>query len=291
MIDGLVSVVIPTYNRSALLHDSIKTVLDQTYNNIQIIVVDDGSTDDTSDVAYKLRDKIVYLKQANSGPGAARNAGIRKAKGEYVAFIDSDDLWREDKIERQVEFMRENPEYALCCTDFREITPEKIIHKSILENMIVKDGYVFEHLLKNQFVKTSTVMVRSKVFKQSGFFHEKLRAFEDRYLWLNIARENKIHFIPEVLVTARIQGDNITENTDVMYENFHNFYQLLLEDGRLTTNQRKLVKTIIAKNHFDMAYRLRENGEAVRSRNLYMKSLTNNFQFWTLLAYLRTFIK
>ena len=114
----LVSVVIPTFNRAKVVTRAIDSVLEQTYRNCEVIVVDDGSTDDTADVLRSYKDKIVYIQQKNAGPSAARNRGIRESKGEFIAFLDSDDLWFATKLERQAGLLTDaGPETPCCLCD------------------------------------------------------------------------------------------------------------------------------------------------------------------------------
>ncbi|MBI4683838.1 MAG: glycosyltransferase family 2 protein [Nitrospirae bacterium] len=118
-MNELVSVIIPTYNRADFLPQTIQSILNQTYQDWELIVVDDGSKDITEDIVdgFKAKDrKIEYFYQVNKGAGAARNSGIRKSSGNYIAFLDSDDEWLPEKLERQVDFMRNNPEYDFCYT-------------------------------------------------------------------------------------------------------------------------------------------------------------------------------
>ena len=123
----LVSVIIPTYNRYALLQEAVASVLDQSYPNIEIIVVDDGSTDDTPQIKHKLGSAIKYIAQANAGLNAARNTGYRQSKGEYIALLDDDDLWVPDKTFIQVEYLRRMPEIAFAFSDFTIFNKKGII--------------------------------------------------------------------------------------------------------------------------------------------------------------------
>lgn len=285
-----VSIIIPTYNRNNTIGEALESVLNQSYQHIEIIVIDDGSTDDTEKFIKHHFKRVKYFYQNNAGPGAARNNGIKEARGEYIAFLDSDDLWSKDKLELQVKFLQSNPDVALCCTDFKEISPNKVIHESVHDHMPVKNGYVFEHLLKHQFIKTSTVMVRADTLKETGLFHETLRAFEDRYLWFNIARIGKIHFLDKCLVTARIQGDNLTSNRSLMYENFISLYAHLLKQEDLRWNQKRLIKKAISTKQNDHAYACRLEGDFTHARSLYLKSFLCFPSFVSAISFLKTFI-
>ncbi len=289
---NMVSVIIPTYNRGSVITDAIDSVLGQTYQQLEIIVVDDGSHDNTISLLEQYNGRIKYIYQNNAGPGLAKNNGIKHASGKYIAFCDSDDLWEATKLEEQVYFMEQNKDYALCCTDFRTISGfshKKIIQKSVNDTMPIKNGYVFSHLLKHQYIKTSTLMLRTEILQHTGMFHEKLMAFEDRYLWFNIARRYKIFFLNRILATVRIQDDNITNNQKIMYNNFIMLYNNLLSDNKFTVAQKMRMRREIAKRHFNMAYSERIAGNLEKSRALYLKSLIRYPKIWTIIAYFRTF--
>lgn len=285
-----VSIIIPTFNRIHTLPDAIVSASRQSYTNVEIIVIDDGSTDNTEKTVTTRFKEVKYIYQENAGPGSARNTGIKAAQGKYIAFLDSDDLWEPDKIGLQVELMEKQKEIALCCTDFKEVAGERVRHNSVHENMTVKNGSIFEHLLKNQFIKTSTVMVRAEVLRKTGLFHEKLRAFEDRFLWFDIARAANIYFLDNCLVTARIQGDNLTSDQLLMYESFNSLYTALLKQKNLTPYQRYLIRKALSQKHNDMAYNSRMKGQTDNARALYVKSFLTYPSFLSFFGFFKTFI-
>jgi glycosyltransferase involved in cell wall biosynthesis len=126
-----VSVVIPTYNSAHLLDDALQSVLEQTYKDFEIIVVDDGSTDNTSEVVSKYNDKLHYFRVDNRGPAKARNYGISKATGKYIAFLDADDKWLPTKLEKQVSMFEQNPEFGMVFTE-NSLFDAKGIYKNSL---------------------------------------------------------------------------------------------------------------------------------------------------------------
>ena len=198
----LVSVIIPTYNKSQYLREAIKSVLNQTYKNIEVIVVDDGSTDNTKEIVESFNDsRIIYIFQENKGPAIARNTGIKKAQGEYIAFLDSDDLWLKEKLEKQVDFMEKNSEIGLLGTGCYEVTDKgKIIGKKIFP---IKNKILQKDLIKyNSFIQSS-VMIRKEVFDKVGLYDKSFRESEDYELWLRIAENYKIANLAEPLVTKR----------------------------------------------------------------------------------------
>ena len=183
-MDILVSVVIPVYNAENLISLCLDSVLNQTYKNIEIIVVNDGSTDSTSDVLneYQCKSNNINLQiihQINSGPSVARNVGIRLARGQYIAFLDSDDIWRTDKIEKQMEFLSKNPRVVILGTLFSTLTTD------------LSEPYSYISLAKllfcNYFI-TSSVICCSNVLEKHKF-NEKQKYSEDYRLWLEIIAE------------------------------------------------------------------------------------------------------
>lgn len=201
--DG-VSVIIPTYNRADLLERSVKSVLKQTYKNWEIIVVDDGSTDNTEDIIKKLNDvRVRYIKnEKNLGAAASRNQGVEFAKYGYVAFQDSDDVWRIDKLEKQMTYLHQNTDYDMVYCSFLK-------HYSNGGSLVVpnnqigeREGDMYATLLVNNVIGTPTVLIRRNVFLECGGFDTELRAIEDWDFAVRVARNSQIGFVPEILVDA-----------------------------------------------------------------------------------------
>lgn len=216
-----VSVIIPTYNRAHLVGRAIRSVLNQTYQDFEIIVVDDGSTDNTEEVVKSFNDpRIRYIRhEKNRGGSAARNTGIRATYGEFIAFLDSDDEWLPEKLEKQV----------LICSDEQiglVYTGRKVIDSQsgqVLSKIVPdKEGNVYEQLLERDFIGTcSSVMVKKEALENIKGFDETLPARQDWDCWLRIARNYKVACIREVLViqkTGHIQISgklgNIIEGTE-----------------------------------------------------------------------------
>ncbi|MFQ5676497.1 MAG: glycosyltransferase family 2 protein, partial [bacterium] len=168
------SIIIPTFNRLAFLKEAVSSILEQTYQAFEILVVDDGSTDGTREYVRTLDGPISYLGQDNRGPGAARNYGIRKARGKYVTFLDSDDLWLKDKLKVQIEFMKSNSEALLCYTD--EIWIRRGVRVNQKKKHQKHSGWIFEHCLPLCIVSPSSVLMKAEFFQQVGLFDEELPA-------------------------------------------------------------------------------------------------------------------
>ncbi len=216
MLKPLVSVIIPTYNRANTVCRSIDSVINQTYEFIEIILVDDGSTDNTTEklLAYGERIKIIF--QLNKGPSSARNNGANHANGEIIAFLDSDDTWMAEKIERQVKLMMRHGNYVPCCVcNARTITNGVLtltsFEKSNLRSKL-EEGYWLNpaELLATRFLLFNQVAtIRRDVFKKIGGFKEQLRILEDYDLAFRLSLIGPWAYLSEVLVTKYDEADGL----------------------------------------------------------------------------------
>lgn len=200
----LVSVVIPTYNRIRSLPVSVESVLKQTYENLELIIMDDGSSDGTEAYVKGIADERVRYRKSdtNMGPSAARNMGAELAKGKYLAFQDSDDEWLPDKLEKQMKIMLENKDVSLVYSEFgfyREgeliivIPPQTIPYEA-------KQGDLFSYLLLYPLISTQTILVETKEFIEAGGFDETLKSYEDFEFSVRFAKNHRIGFAGEPLV-------------------------------------------------------------------------------------------
>jgi glycosyltransferase involved in cell wall biosynthesis len=218
-----VSVIIPTYNCAPYVAAAVESALAQTYRPLEVIVVDDGSTDGTAAVLRPYAGRIVALRQANGGAAAARNAGIGRARGEVLAFLDADDLWLPGKLERQVSVLRRHPKVDLVFTDGCTFARDGDVHPSILGHLsqhfarvrpwlpgggeagqvVVRPGR--PDLLFCNFIYTPGVVVRRACLDAVGSFDETLPTCEDYDLWLRIARRAPLALVNEVLFRCRLR--------------------------------------------------------------------------------------
>jgi glycosyltransferase involved in cell wall biosynthesis len=195
----LISVVLPTFNRCRLLGRALDSVLAQTYRNLELIVVDDGSTDDTALLlsAYA-RDRLRVIRQPNRGVSAARNAGMRQASGQWIALLDSDDYWLPQKLERQLDFFKNNPTQVICQTE--EIWIRNGVRVNPKKRHQKFSGWIFEKCLPLCLISPSAVMLRASLLEQVGFFDENLPACEDYDLWLRVTSRYPVGLIKEPLI-------------------------------------------------------------------------------------------
>ena len=220
----LVSVVVPTYNSARFIGEAVKSVIEQTYSHHEIIVVDDGSTDNTKDVLRPFDGRIRYLHQENRGPSAARNAGIKAAKGEYVCFLDADDLWLPQKLELQVAYMdchqdvgvlfSDHEEFDQNGTVFNSFLKQKVFYRELVSSELIPTDRAFRMLVAENFISTPTVMVRRDSFKKTGLFDESIRSVEDRDMWLRFSARYKIACLPIVVCRRRLHGLNISQQSE-----------------------------------------------------------------------------
>ena len=197
----LVSIVIPAYNAEKYIGRAIKSALNQTWRDVEIIVVDDGSTDRTAETIKSFKDpRVRYIYQQNKDVGAARNYGIKESGGKYITFLDSDDEYLPQKVAKQTEFLEQNPEYQAVYCDtlqFYSDAPDKLFKKGGFHS----SGDIFEELLRSSVINPNAAMIDRDILIEVGMFDERLDFPEDWELWLRIARPPK--FFGEKLGLAR----------------------------------------------------------------------------------------
>lgn len=218
-MSALVSVVIPSYNSAKFIAATLESVFSQTHRNLEILVVDDGSIDNTIDVLQAFRERILIIQKPNGGPASARNLGIRQAKGEYVAFLDADDLWVNNKIERQLAAISAEPKIGMVYSRRKFLQDEKVI--SEIPKKPCLSGMIFRELFNGNFITTSTVLARKACFDRLGVFDERkdFIAVEDYDMWLRIAKEYALACIDEELVYYRVHAGGISKKIDRSYLN------------------------------------------------------------------------
>ncbi|HQU91579.1 MAG TPA: glycosyltransferase family A protein [Pyrinomonadaceae bacterium] len=223
-----VSVVIPTYNYGRFIGEAVESVLAQTLLPVEVIVVDDGSTDETEGVVGSFAERGVrYVRQENAGVCAARNRGVAESSGELIAFLDADDIWEPTKLERQVAKFVEDPEVGLVHCGMREFdsqTSETItLHldggeDGVAENLLLWDGPVVVG-------PGGTIVVRRKAFEDVGGFDPRMKVGEDWDFCYRVARKYKVGFVAEPLVNYRSHGAAAHHNVDNMERGMAIFYE------------------------------------------------------------------
>jgi glycosyltransferase involved in cell wall biosynthesis len=196
-----VSVIIPTHNRKAFVLEAVASVLAQTYGDYELILVDDGSSDGTGEALKRYEEHLQYLYQENQGVSAARNCGLELARGEFIAFLDSDDLWLPKKLAIQVAFMDQHPEAQICYTD--EIWIRRGVRVNPKKRHAKYSGWVYPYCLPLCIISPSSALMRRVLFEQVGTFDPQLPVCEDYDLWLRVAARFPIFFIPQRLIVKR----------------------------------------------------------------------------------------
>ena len=197
----LVSVIIPTHNRARFVTEAVESVLHQTVGGWELLVVDDGSTDDTERVLAPHRDHIRYLRTSSRGVSAARNLGVRETQGDWVAFLDSDDLWLPGKLERQLQALEASPETPLCYTDEIWVRNGRRVNPGARHRK--HSGWILAHCLPLCIISPSSALMRREILEDVGGFDERLPACEDYDLWLRIALRYPVLFLEEKLIVKR----------------------------------------------------------------------------------------
>ena len=204
----MISVIIPTYNRALFLKEAIDSVLDQDYfsnkkknPSYEILVIDDGSTDMTKDIVFSYNNRVKYYFQSHKGVSAARNAGLRLAKGQFIAFLDSDDLWNRNKMTVQMSLMMSLPKAMVCYSE------ETWIRKGVFVNPQKKhrkySGWIFNKVLPLCLVSLSSALFRREVFDKIGVFDEEFPVCEDYDFGIRLAYRYPLHFITKSLIVKR----------------------------------------------------------------------------------------
>lgn len=210
-----VSVVIPTYNAAHYLVEAVDSVLRQSFQDFEILVMDDGSTDDTEEVARRYHSKVRYFSQQNSGVAIARNHGIERALGRYVAFLDADDIWAPHKLEIQLAAMADHKDYRICYSAFT-ITTADLTPISV--NRSRRQAHALEDLLLrgNVIATPTTVMGERALFRASGGFDPALSQCADWDMWVRLAAQTDFLYIDEPLACYRRHGANMSRNAPLL---------------------------------------------------------------------------
>lgn len=277
----MVSVIIPTYNREKIIERAIYSVLNQTYTDIELIVVDDCSTDNTYNIISKIKDKrLKYFKfDRNRGACAARNKGIELSRGEYIAFQDSDDIWYSNKLEFQLNNMKKNNSQVDFCS-IRVVNHNSkymILPNDKMVNMINACG-ISKSLAYGNYISTQALICEKKCFK-SLLFDEQLPRLQDYDLILRLSQIYRVSYSNEILVDLYIQKDSISKNNNKLV----NAVEIMIKKQYYESEKY---------NRILYAYLLKEVGDtfkkedAKRARNYYKRSLKEKISLKVLLKYI-----
>lgn len=350
MSNSLVSVVIPAYNAERFIVEALDSVFAQTYRPIEVIVVDDGSTDKTAEIVEKYQQakglpgnlvaqlssdpvnqlehnnsqtskpatrqtrnrvvptgehvNLIYIYQQNSGPSKARNTGIKTAKGDYIAFLDADDLWTTTKLEKQAGMYRKNPDIDIIFTDAKvtRIRDGKTKEFFIFEKYSLKKDFFghevlvkdpLEKLLKINFMLTPTVIVKKSCFKNDVYFNEKRKYAEDLELWLKMSLKYTFGYIDEVCVHVNDAEDGLRSHIDQMLLSKIQVLDDFLRENKSGLScyipNNKKISVSVKETYKWTGYYFMRHGNKKLARELYKKSMAVSLDIRTLLYYCKTF--
>jgi glycosyltransferase involved in cell wall biosynthesis len=288
LINSLISVVMPTYQRPQYIGQAIESVLNQTYSNWELLIIDDNLAGDdyrksTGNVIedYLGDNRIKYIKNAGSANGAiARNAGIREARGEFIAFLDDDDLWEPEKLQLQFEVFRNEDVGLVYCKRFFFNDQGERCNKP--QKDLIR-GNVFKEMLGKHYIATCTAMVKRECFDRVGLFDEKLPSRQDHDMFLRIAQFYKIGLVEKALVGIRIHPVRISRNPDKKNRGWELF---LKKWDHQFARYPSLKKKLYSYYHFEMGKIYYYHGDFSSARkHLYKTTKYNFFHYksWILL--------
>ena len=263
-----VSVIIPAHNSADYIGEALESVFDQTYTDYEVIVVDDGSTDGTADVVRKFGDRVVYAYQENGGAASARNHGIELARGKFVAFLDADDVWLPDKLEKQIRLFENNPDLGLVFTENYLFDEQGIYCDSLDKKFRLMSGDLAQSIFMNSGVATPTVMVRREVFKKLGTFDESLTQAEDDNMWIRITSHYRGMLVDEPLVKIREHQGRISHDHIKLFDSILRSVELLQSKYGETVRNKigPMLSSKLAQVHFHKGYAQFDRGEFAAAR-------------------------
>lgn len=280
MGEGLISVVIPTCNYGRFVPGAVESVLGQTYPHREVIVVDDGSTDDTRERLARFQGRIQYILQENKGPSVARNTGIQAARGDYIAFLDSDDLWHPEKLAIQIRQFELSPELKLLATDHRVFDGSEVGRIDWAE-VNCADGIrtrpvTFDELVVGARFGPSGVLARRACFDEVGLFDDGLRGTEDLDMWIRIAQRFPVAKLELPLWLYRVHGTNAHCATARMERNILKLIEQVFYGPAALSHSARLRRKALANVAINVAF-------GYRDHHSYVKALTRigrSFLMW-----------
>lgn len=282
---GKVSVLISTYNRARYLPRAIDSALNQTYGNAEIIIADDGSTDETAGVCAGYRNRIRYMRQDRSGLSQARQLALTNATGEYLAWLDDDDSWMPDKLERMVQYLEVHPHYGWAHSDAIEVdTKDNIIHDSYLKQFgrLKMEGYVYKEMLSVCFPLTSTVIMKRSCLEKLGGFDPDENYGADVDFYLRCSLHYPIGIVKEPLV-KRLLHERGTERANNVYDEYSQiscripiFERVLDKNKNLSIEQKKETLAMLSSYRYRLGELYWGEYDLEACRRLFLQSMAWN---------------
>jgi glycosyltransferase involved in cell wall biosynthesis len=289
---NLVSIILLTYNRASLVQESIMSILKQSYSHFELIIIDDGSTDETETVIKGLDDRrIKYFKLEHSGhTGKLKNFAIRQASGNFIAFNDSDDMWKEEKLEKQMKLFSDCPSIGFSITDVTTFNQDKIlIPQSYKPTNTIECRNIFDWLRDSKFlVYNPTLVAKKECFQKAGAFDESMIS-GDYHFNLRLAHYFEAGIIYEPLVWRRVHESNMSER--FVFENYQEYiatFELLFRNKWIEEKHLRAAKSIAC---YKMARLFEKEGKPAKARKQYLRSIQQRwFHVDSYLGVLKTFI-
>lgn len=290
---GLVSVVIPTHNRHDLIQRAVESALYQTFQQIEVIVVSDGSTDDTASVVNKICDidkRVSFIEYfPGKGGNHARNTGIKAAKGEWVAFLDDDDKWHETKLEKQMKIARQDENIGLVCTGILAIFDSDGSTSIYIPDTPYDASKTI--LLGNSIGSTTTVMMKHELLDACGMFDEELMAKQDFDLWIRACQLTKVGVVKEPCVDYH----NLVSNNQVSwnYKKYADATEYLNKKYEALYTEKlssKELSRVYSNNMFSIARKAIKSGNSKIARIYLRKSLNYKFRFIVFMSWFASFL-
>lgn len=274
----MVSVIIPTYNSAKYIRDAIDSVLQQTYSEFEILVIDDGSTDDTKTIVTENYPQVTYYPVPHKGVSTARNYGITNAKGEYVAFLDADDKWLPQKLELQLACFKINNSLGMVFTENFSFDENGIINTKFYKRERLMCGDIVKNIFLKSYVGTSTVMVKKAVFSTVGLFKTNLTIGEDDNLWMRIALRYPVELVDESLMSYRKSAGSLTRKSGCFFKEVYKSIRTIQKDfPDLSTRLGKRVFRLkYASIFFSEGYSYFSQDKYAKANKYFLRSYLNN---------------
>ena len=278
-----VSVIIPTYNSAQYVVEAVESVLAQTWQDFEILVIDDGSTDETEQVLRRYKNPVRYLHQSNGGVAVARNRGIQESRGRYLAFLDADDTWLPDKLEFQINELQKHPQTQACYSAFTIVDADLNplgISRSQRQNSALEDLLTHGNIIGS----ICTVLCERSLFDEVGGFDPKLSQCADWDMWVRLAAHTEFLYLDEPLVTYRQHSTNMSRNAPLLE---HDSLQVLTKGfamPALSESLRAKRQTALARNYMVLAgtyFQARQYPDFVRCA---WRAVTMDFHQFSYLA-------
>ena len=282
-----VSVIIPTFNRANLVGNAIQSVLNQTFRDFEVIVVDDGSEDNTKEVVSKFGDQVAYLYQENQERSAARNNGIKHSRGQYITFLDSDDLYLPDKLKVQVELMDKNPEYGMSYSSSVWMDENNKYLHTWRDSL---NGWIFPEMMLaiHNKITVPSVMINRRVLDDVGYFNESINICEDYEYWCRIAMKYPVLLIKKALVIINTNTEPSDERFFSYFTSTLSYYQGIFKTCSTIENslKRDIFSELAAKYYLNS-----RNKEQKRFVLNEIEKINPDYRFFTLLKSLNRRLK